>query len=485
MALEIMASKLFAPALKSGFLSRPRLTGVLRQSTASKLVLVSAPAGFGKTAFLADCLAQMLDEENALAWLSLDVSDRDPATFWTGVVTALQKAVPGLAAGVMEQLTSSPLPVEQVLITVLQGLASWSEVPDGQRHEKLHGSDSTPESEKESPKHELWLMLDDYHLADNREIATGMVFLLEHLPPSVHALISTRADPDLPLSRWRAREELLEIRAADLRFTAEETVEYFNAVHGVDLKAAEAAALSDKTEGWIAALQLAGLSLKGHTDVAGFIGRFTGDDRYILDYLLEEVLAQQPAEIRSFLLHSSVLDRLTGPLCDAVMGGDAVTSGVSGESMLAAMERENLFLIPLDHQRQWYRYHRLFADMLRARLLSEEPELIPQLHERASHWFEGEAMAAEAIGHALAAKNFDRAAHLMEMAATQIRRERRDALFLGWLDELPYEVVRLSPVLTVFRAFSLMAAGELDDVEPHLVEAERTMAAVPQGDDSP
>ncbi|WP_160320832.1 LuxR C-terminal-related transcriptional regulator [Arthrobacter alpinus] len=312
-----------------------------------------------------------------------------------------------------------------------------------------------------------------------------MTFLLEHLPPLVHVVISTRADPILQLSRLRARGELVEVRAADLRFTPEETAEYFRGVPGVDLDKVDVDALSQRTEGWIAALQLAGVSLRGRSDVAEFIARFAGDDRYILDYLLEEVLAQQPAEIRSFLLHSAILDQLSGPLCDAVLGTSAASSGMRGDNMLAVLERENLFLIPLDEKRRWYRYHLLFAEMLHARLLSEEPELMPLLHGRASLWFAEQGMPSEAIGHALAARNFDRAAHLMEMAAPQIRRDRSDALFQGWLKDLPRESVRRSPVLTVFQACNLMTAGKLDDVEPYLQEAERTIAAAPIGAESP
>lgn len=474
MALEVIASKLLIPSLKNELISRPRLAGFLRRSAGLKLTLLSASAGFGKTVLLAQWLTPIAQKGSRVTWLSLDSSDSDPATFWTSVISALQKTVPGLAPEALEQLRSA-LATERVLTTVLNELAGGIPRPIGTGKGPPTGQ----------PNHELWLVLDDYHLADGREVAAGMAFLLEHLPPHVHVVISTRADPVLQLSRLRAHGELVEVRAADLRFTPEETTEYFRGVPGVDLAEVDIDALSQRTEGWIAALQLAGLSLRGRSDGAEFIARFAGNDRYILDYLLEEVLAQQPPEIRSFLLHSVILDRLNGPLCDAVMGSTAAASGVRSESMLAALERENLFLIPLDDQRQWYRYHRLFAEMLRARLLSEEPELLPLLHNRASLWFAEQAMPAEAIEHALAARNFDRAAHLMELAAPQIRRDRRDALFQGWLNALPHERIRRSPVLTVFQAFSLMGAGKLDDVEPYLQEAERTMEAAPTGTQSP
>ncbi|MDJ0356901.1 LuxR C-terminal-related transcriptional regulator [Paenarthrobacter sp. PH39-S1] len=410
---------------------------------------MSAPAGFGKTTLLAGWLAETTDEDRCVAWLSLEQSDSDPAAFWTYVVTALQAVVPGLDPASLDQLASSSTPTERVLTSVLNVLAAMP--------------------------NEVWLVLDDYHLADGREVGEGMAFLLEHVPPRMHVVISTRADPELPLSRWRVRGELVEIRAADLRFTFEEAAEYFSGVSGLDLAAKEVAALSQRTEGWIAALQLAGLSLKGRADIAGFIARFDGDDRYILDYLLEEVLAHQPEHVRRFLLNTAVLDRLTGPLCDAVTYRD------DGNDMLLALERANLFVVPLDDKREWYRYHRLFAHVLRARLLGEEPGQVPLLHQRASGWYEGQGMTGEAVGHALAALDFDRAAHLMELAVPQIRRNRQDALFLGWLKELPDDVIRRSPVLSVSQAFSLMATGKLDGVEPRLQDAERAMAAAPSG----
>ena len=287
-----------------------------------------------------------------MAWLSLDAADNEPASFWTYVVTALQGAVPGVGASALELLASSPVPTELVLTTLLNELAA-------------------------APG-EVWLVLDDYHLVDNHEVNEGVAFLLEHLPAQVHVVISTRADPDLPLARWRVRGELVEIRAADLRFTSDEANAYLNVATGLDLAAADVAVLEERTEGWIAALQLAALSLQGREDVSGFIARFAGDDRYIVDYLIEEVLRHQPDAVRGFLLQSAVLDRLTGPLCDAVTGRD------DGSEMLVALERANLFIVALDDRREWYRYHHLFADVLRARMLSEQPDQVSLLHQRAS-----------------------------------------------------------------------------------------------------
>lgn len=418
MTRPIIATKLYIPTQRRGLVTRPRLGESSRK-------------------------------DRCVAWLSLDPADSEPALFWTYVVTAIQRAVPGVGSAALELIASSPLPTEIALTTLLNELAV---APNG-----------------------VWLVLDDYHLVDSHDVGEGMAFLLEHLPPHVHVVLSTRADPDLPLSRWRVRGEMLEIRAADLRFTSEEAAAYLNEVAGLDLTAEDVAALEQRTEGWIAALQLAALSLQGRDDSAGFIARFAGNDRYIVDYLVEEVLQHQPDEVRRFLLHTAVLDRLTGPLCDALTGRD------DGSRMLTTLERSNLFMVSLDDRREWYRYHHLFADVLQARLLSEHPEQVPLLHQRASRWYEANDQAEHAVRHALAAADFHRAAHLIEMAVPALRRSRRDALMHGWLKALPDDVVRRRPVLSVFYAGMLMASGDLDGVEPRLEDAERSLAAVPNG----
>ncbi|MGY3379600.1 LuxR family maltose regulon positive regulatory protein [Arthrobacter sp. TE12231] len=453
MAHPVIATKLYVPRPRRGLVARPRLSELLRRGAESSLTLVSAPAGFGKTTLLAGWLAEVSGEDHCVAWLSLDQADSEPAVFWTYVVTALQTAVPGVGSTALELTGTSPFPTERVLTTVLNELAA------------------APAA--------VWLVLDDYHLVDGHDVGEGMAFLLEHLPPHVKVVISTRADPSLPLSRWRVRGELVEIRAAELRFTPEEAAAYLNGAAGLDLAAADVAALEERTEGWIAALQLAALSLQGRDDVAGFIARFAGNDRYVVDYLVEEVLQHQPEPVRGFLLQSAVLDRLTGPLCDAVTGRD------DGSQMLMVLERANLFLVPLDERREWYRYHHLFADVLRARLLSERPEQVPLLHQRASRWFEANDLPAEAIRHTMAAGDFDHAAHLMELAVPTIRRNRQDAMLLGWLRELPVDAVRRSPVLSVFSGFMLMVSGHLDQVGPRLDDAERALAAVPAGEVPP
>jgi LuxR family maltose regulon positive regulatory protein len=377
MARPMIATKLFVPRLRGGLVARPRLRERLRRGAESKLTLVSAPAGFGKTTLLAEWLGEQSGNDRRVAWLSLEAADREPASFWTYVVAALRTAVPGVGESALELIASSPLPTELVLTTVVNELAA-------------------------APA-DIWLVLDDYHLVDNHDLRDGMVLFLEHLPPHVHVVISSRADPDLPLPRWRVRGELVEIRAAELRFTSDEAARYLNEVAGLDLTAEDVTALEERTEGWIAALQLAALSIQGRADARGFIARFAGNDRYIVDYLVEEVLAKQPDPVREFLLHTAVLDRLSGPLCDAVTGRD------DGGALLITLERANLFLVPLDDRREWYRYHHLFADVLRARLLSEQREQLPLLHQRASRWFQTHDLVPDAVRHALAAKDFDRA----------------------------------------------------------------------------
>ena len=316
---------------------------------------------------------------------------------------------------------------------------------------------------------EIVLVLDDYHVIDTRAVQDGMAFLLDHAPPGLHVVIAGRADPALPLARLRARGELAETRAAELRFTPDEAAAYLNETMGLPLTARDVAALEGRTEGWIAALQLAALSMQGRDDVAGFIAGFAGDDRYVVDYLAEEVLQRQPDRVQAFLLQTSILSRLSGPLCDAVTGqGD-------GKAMLAALDRGNLFLVPLDDRRQWYRYHQLFADVLQARLLDEQPGQVPGLHRRASAWYERSGEPSEAIRHALAAGDFGRAADLVELAIPAMRRTRQEATVQGWLEVIPDELIRVRPVLSVAFAAALLARGELDGVEGWLRDAERCL----------
>jgi LuxR family maltose regulon positive regulatory protein len=456
-ASPLLETKLYVPRLRRSVVARPRLSERLSHGTESKLTLISAPAGFGKTTLLADWLAVASAGERPTAWLSLDESDNQPVSYWTSLITALQTVTPGVGARALSLLREpQPPPIETILATLLNELSA---VPS-----------------------DVIVVLDDYHAVDAHDVQVGMAFLLEHLPRQIHLVIATRADPALPLARLRALGELVEIRAADLRFSPDEAAAYLNGVMGLALTAADVAALEGRTEGWIAALQLAALSMQGRDDVAGFIAGFAGDDRYIVDYLIEEVLQRQPEDVRSFLLQTSILGRLSGPLCDAVTGHDG------GTAMLEALDRGNLFVVPLDDRREWYRYHHLFADMLQARLLDEQPDRLPVLHRRASEWYEQNGQRSEAIRHALAAADFGRAADLVELALPSLRQGRQDATLRLWLEALPDEVIRVRPVLSIGYAGALMVRGEVEGVEARLRDAERwldTSTDVGEGGQAP
>jgi LuxR family maltose regulon positive regulatory protein len=445
MAGPLLETKLHVPRRRRGLVARPRLSERLSRGAESALTLVSAPAGFGKTTLLTEWLAAAPADGRSAGWLSLDQRDNDPALFWTYLVAALKTAANGIGATALSLLQSPQAPTEAVLATLLNDLDAIS--------------------------NDVVLVLDDYHVIDARKVQDGMTFLLEHLPPQIHLVIASRADPALPLARLRGRGELVEIRAADLRFTPDEAAAYLNGPMGLVLTARDVVALEGRTEGWIAALQLAALSLQGRDDVAAFIAGFAGDDRYIVDYLAEEVLDRQPEHVRHFLLQTSILDRLSGPLCDAVTGQDG------GKAKLAELERGNLFLAPLDDRRRWYRYHQLFADVLQAHLLDKQPDDVPDLHRRASAWYEQNGEPSEAIRHALAAYDFGRAADLVELAIPAMRKSRQEAALRAWIKVLPDEVVRVRPVLTVGFAGALVAGGELEGVEDRLRDAERWLDA--------
>jgi LuxR family maltose regulon positive regulatory protein len=419
---------------------RPSLTGRLLGGSESKLTLISAPAGFGKSTLLAEWLAVPTDG-SVTAWLSLDAGDDHPSTFWPHLIAALQTAQPGIGAKSLSLLESPDRSIEAVLAPLLNELDALT--------------------------HDIVLVLDDYHVIDSSGIQIGMSFVLDHLPARVRLVIATRIDPALPLARLRARGQLIEIRAADLRFTPDEAVAYFNGVMDLGLTTADVEALEGRTEGWIAALQLAGLSMQGRDDVAGFIAGFAGDDRYIVDYLVEEVLQLQSERVHTFLLETSILSRLNGPLSDAVTGQGG------GKAMLEALERQNLLVIPLDDRRDWYRYHHLFADVLQARLRDDRPERVAELHRRATEWYEQVGERAEAIRHAMAGKDFARAADLVELAMPETSRDRQDATLRRWLEALPEEVIRARPVLSNGYAGSILVRGETAGVEARLQDAER------------
>lgn len=431
----MLATKLFPPARRSGLVARPqladRLNGTLQQG--HRLTLVSAPAGFGKTTLVSDWAAG----HERVAWLSLDDGDN---------------ALPRFLAHLWAALSGTGLEVASDSLTA----AVNDIVRAGQQHPGNH-----------------WLLvLDDYHVIDAPEVHEAVTFLLDHLPDQLHLLVATRSDPPFPLSRLRSRGQLTDVRAADLRFTTAEAHEFLNEVMGLHLTEADVQALDERTEGWIAGLQLAALSLRDIPDrVAEFIGAFTGSNRIVVDYLMDEVLARQSPEVREFLLSTSVLDRLTGSSCDAVTGG------TTGGQVLEHLDRGNVFLVALDAERSWYRYHHLFGDALRARLMAEHPEQIPPLHRAASEWYAAHHFAADAVRHALAAADHDRAAYLMEEALPELRRARQDSLLQDWMRTLPESVVRRSPVLSIVSGWSRMLAGDLDGMERRLDDAEAALAA--------
>ncbi|HET6562520.1 MAG TPA: LuxR C-terminal-related transcriptional regulator [Marmoricola sp.] len=456
MSTPVLATKLFAPTRRPQAVARPRLVERLDAGLAAgaRLTLVSAPPGFGKTTLTTEWLGRR--DHRRVGWVSLDEGDNDLARFLTHLVAALRNA---------------GLPVDTGLVDVLHA-ASTSAALTALVNDVAEAGDAAPG--------ERWiLVLDDFHAVEAADVHEAMTFLLDHLPDQLHLLVATRSDPPLPLSRLRSRGQLTEVRAADLRFTAAEARELLNDAMGLELGPADVDALEERTEGWVAGLQLAALSLRGlaaREDVAGFIESFAGSNRFVIDYLADEVLARQPAPLRDFLLRTAVLDQLTGPLCDAVTGRS------DGVAVLQELERTNVFLVPLDDRRLWYRYHHLFADVLRARLLTEHGDLLPRLHRAASTWYAVRGSATDAVRHALAAEEFHRAAYLMEEALPELRRTRQDALLMTWVRSLPEAVVRRSPVLSIVAAWSLLMTGDLEGLESRLDDAESALAAGAQDD---
>ena len=441
MPTPILATKLYIPPPRAKVVIRPRLIGQLNTglSAGCKLTLISASAGFGKTTLISNWLASI---KRQAAWLSLDEGDNDPTRFLIYVVSALQTIAPNVGEGLLDILQSSqPPPIEAILTTLLNEIAAIAD--------------------------NFIFVLDDYHMLDSKTVDNALTFLLEHQPPQMHLVITTREDPNLPLTRLRVHDQLTELRAADLRFTPSEAAEFLSQVMEINLSAEEVVILENRTEGWVAGLQLAALSMRGHQDVHGFIQAFAGDHQYIADYLVEEVLKRQPETIRNFLLQTAILYRLNGPLCDAVTGQ------TGGKARLETLQRGNFFLIPLDDKRHWYRYHHLFADVLRMHLMAEQPDQVPALHRRASEWYKQNGLAADAIHHALAGGDFERAADLIELAIPEMRRRKQEATVLGWLKSLPNELLHCRPVLSVYYAGALLFSGDLEGVEVRLRDAER------------
>ncbi|MGD8806570.1 MAG: LuxR C-terminal-related transcriptional regulator [Chloroflexota bacterium] len=460
MLKNLLRTKLHIPPRRPNLVPRSQLIDRLNDGLASshKLTLLSAPAGFGKTTLLGEWIAGC---QRPTAWLSLDAGDDDLTRFLTYLVAALQTVVADIGQMVMSVLQSPQMPpVETILTSLVNEITA---VPD-----------------------DFILVLDDYHLIEERGVNEALVFLLEHLPPQMHLVIATREDPNLPLARLRARGQLTELRVADLRFTMAEGADFLNQVMGLNLSAEDVAALENRTEGWIAGLQLAALSMRGHEDKAGFIESFTGSHYFVLDYLVEEVLEQQPEDVQDFLLRTSVLDRLCGPLCDALMPDRAL----SGQETLEYLAQANLFIVPLDDERRWYRYHHLFADLLRQRLpqrvalpATDAERAMADLHIRASAWFEASGLLFEAFHHAAAAGDVARAERLIQGEGMPLQFRGLVNPILHWLESLPRSAFEGRPSLWVTYASALTMTGQLiDSVEEKLQAAETALQEGQQDD---
>ncbi len=454
MPAPILATKLYIPAPRPQIVPRPRLLERLNQGLArtSGVTLISAPAGFGKTTLVRDWIANLAPSSSSvepwkIAWLSVDDGDNDPARFLTYLVAAVQTVAAHIGSEVMALLQSPQPPSSDWLLTNL--LNEIAAGPD-----------------------RFIVVLDDYHVIEAEPVDQALAFLVEHLPPQLQLVIATREDPPLPLARLRARGQLVELRANDLRFTPAEAAEFLTHTMGLALLTDDITALEQRTEGWIAGLQLAAISLQGQTDAAQFIQSFTGSHHFVLDYLVEEVLRRQPESIQAVLLRTSILDRLCGSLCDAVVRDPAV----AGQITLEYLERANLFVVPLDNERQWYRYHHLFRDLLRQRLVQHHSaEELAELHLRASQWYEDQGQGLEAFRHATAANDIDRAERLMIDRNMPLHYGVAVNTILEWLASLPRAVLDTRPRLWVRSATMLLLAGQATGVEDRLQAAEAAM----------
>lgn len=448
---QLLATKLYAPPHRTDLLSRPRLLEGLAEGAQRKLTLLSAPAGFGKTTLVSEWLAEA---GRPASWLSLDADDSDLRRFLAHLVAAIQTVAPSVGESVRASLQTPQLPPTTWLVTeLLNDLTSLSE--------------------------DIVLVLDDYHLLDSGAVSEALDYLLDHQPQQLRIVITTREDPELRLANLRAKGQLTELRAADLRFTQAEASDLLNQVTGLSLSTEDIALLAARTEGWIAGLQLAALSMRGRDDVPGFIASFAGDHRYVVDYLLEEVLERQPERVREFLLQTSILNRLSGHLCDAVTAQDG------SAELLHTLERANLFLVPLDETRQWYRYHHLFREVLLTHLEQVHGDLVVPLHRRASIWFESCGQPAEAVRHALVGRDFERAAGLIGRQWRAMDSTFQSEAWASWVDQLPEAMVRTRPVLGVGYAWAQLNAGALEAADKRLREVEAWLASTDSDAEQP
>jgi LuxR family maltose regulon positive regulatory protein len=431
----LIETKLYRPLLREGFIPRPELVGFMREGFPRKLTLVSAPAGYGKTTLLAQWHVAEVGNM-PFAWVTLDAYDNDPSRFWTYIIKALHAVEPEVGANSLAALKGSTSLVEHVLPLLINELASLRRV--------------------------VVLVLDDYHHVRNGECHESMRLLLDNAPPTLHVVISTRVEPPLRLGVLRSRGELSEVRAEKLGFTSKEASELLNEAMTLDLAAADIDRLMDRTEGWAAGLYLAGLSLPNQADAHDFVETFAGDSRNVMDYLIEEVIRTQPDDVVVFLRRSSILERLSGSLCDAIVGR------AGSAEFLRLLERSNLFLVPLDERREWYRYHHLFRDLLRLELRYSEPELVPVLHSRASAWYRDSGAVDEAIRHAIAATDTAEAAELIAQHWLSYVDAGQAASVWGWLDGLPEESLTNDPRLCMVMTWLSALAGNKENAEHFL-----------------
>ena len=449
--IELLSTKLFIPRPRKNLVSRPRLVERLNAGLDKKLTLIAAPAGFGKTTLLSEWIPQ---SPRCVTWVSLDESDNDPSWFWAYFVASLQALRSELGKSALHLLQSPQVPPITSILTIL--INDITVFPDT-----------------------FAIVLDDYHVIESQSIQEGLIFLIDHLPDNMHLIITTRVDPPLPIARLRARNQLNEIRANDLRLSAKEAAAFLTQVMGLNLSAEEVTALEVRTEGWIAGLQIAALSMQGHDDVSGFVRSFSGSHRHILGYLAEEVIKRQPEGTQNFLLQTSILERLCGELCNAV------TEEPGGQAMLENLEHVNLFVVPLDDEGKWYRYHHLFAEVLHARLHQSQPDKIQDLHRRASAWCEQNGGLSEAVNHALAAQDFDQASRLIEQTSRTMWQRGDVRTLRTWLDALPPGIRRARPRLCLAQAWSALAVGQIIAVESSVLEAEAALSLLPETEANP